>query len=86
MEKTMTLDALPIGCQGQIVQINMTDEKKRRRMFDLGVTSGTDVFAIMRSPFGDPVAYQIRDTLIAIRRDDARDIDIELIRGNCNIH
>lgn len=79
MEKTMTLDALPIGSQGQIVEINVTDEKKRRRMFDLGVTKGTGIFAIMKSPFGDPVAYQIRDTLIAIRHDDARKIDIALI-------
>lgn len=86
MKQTITLDALPLGCSGEILSINVDDEKKRRRMFDLGMTRGTPVFALMRSPLGDPVAYQIRGTLIAIRREDARSIAIELIHRGGNIH
>ncbi len=43
----------------------------RRRFLDLGITPGAEVEAVMRSPFGDPVAYRVRDSLIALRREQA---------------
>jgi Fe2+ transport system protein FeoA len=45
----------------------------------LGVLPGTLVEAELPSPMGDPVAYRIRDTLIALRRDQARCIRVEPI-------
>ncbi len=44
----------------------------RRRLLDLGVVSGTVVHARMRSAGGDPVAYDIRGALVALRREQAR--------------
>ena len=38
---------------------------------DLGIVPGTRIEAIMRSPSGDPTAYLIRGTTIAIRRSQA---------------
>jgi Fe2+ transport system protein FeoA len=46
---------------------------------DLGVVPGTRIEAIMRSPSGDPTAYRLRDTTIAIRRDQAQHIRIRRI-------
>lgn len=43
----------------------------RRRLMDLGLTPGTTVRAERAGLFRDPVAYRIRGTLIAIRRDQA---------------
>ena len=43
----------------------------RRRLMDLGLTPGTTVLAERAGLFRDPVAYRIRGTLIAIRRDQA---------------
>lgn len=43
----------------------------RRRLLDLGVVPGTVVHARMRSAGGDPVAYDIRGALIALRREQA---------------
>ncbi len=50
----------------------------RRRLMDLGLTPGTTVCAERAGLFRDPVAYRIRGTLIAIRRDQA---DFILIFG-----
>ncbi|MCP5524280.1 MAG: FeoA domain-containing protein [Verrucomicrobiales bacterium] len=45
---------------------------ERRRFLDLGILPGTRVQAEMRSPGGDPTAYRIRDSLIALRQEQAR--------------
>ena len=46
----------------------------RRRLLDLGLTPGVLVRAELPSMFGDPVAYRVRGTLIALRRDQAEQI------------
>ena len=46
----------------------------RRRLLDLGVVPGTVVHARMRSAAGDPVAYDIRGALVALRREQAAHI------------
>ncbi|MCS6829319.1 MAG: FeoA domain-containing protein [Armatimonadota bacterium] len=43
----------------------------RRRFLDLGITPGAQIEVVMRSAFSDPVAYRVRDTLIALRREQA---------------
>jgi DtxR family Mn-dependent transcriptional regulator len=51
----------------------------RRRLLDLGLTPGTTITAEMRSLFGDPVAYRVRGTLIALRREQAAKVIIRRI-------
>lgn len=41
----------------------------RRRLLDLGLTPGTRVRAELRNAFGDPRAFRVRGTLIALRRE-----------------
>ncbi len=48
----------------------------RRRLLDLGVVPGTVIHARMRSAGGDPVAYDIRGALIALRREQAAQIQV----------
>ncbi|MYE69956.1 MAG: hypothetical protein F4237_07915 [Gemmatimonadetes bacterium] len=48
----------------------------RRRLLDLGVVPGTVIHARMKSAGGDPVAYDIRGALIALRREQARNIRV----------
>jgi DtxR family transcriptional regulator, Mn-dependent transcriptional regulator len=50
---------------------------ERRRLLDLGLVPGTLVTAELVSPSGDPTAYRIRDTLMALRREQASFIQIE---------
>lgn len=50
---------------------------QRRRLLDLGVVRGAQVTAELPSAFGDPVAYRIRDALVALRAEQAGWIRIE---------
>ncbi len=44
---------------------------ERRRLLDLGFVAGTSVEVEMVSPAGDPTAYRVRGTVIALRRQQA---------------
>ena len=46
-------------------------------MLDLGFTKGTKIVPVFRSPFGDPTAFEIRGTVIALRKEDSCLIDVE---------
>lgn len=50
---------------------------QRRRLLDLGLVPGTEVAAEMTSAMGDPIAYRVRDALIALRRQQALWVGIE---------
>ena len=43
----------------------------RRRFLDLGLTPGTNIYPELQNFFGDPRAYRVRGTLIALRKDQA---------------
>jgi DtxR family Mn-dependent transcriptional regulator len=58
---------LAAACRGQ----------ERRRMLDLGIIPGTVIEPELSSPGGDPVAYRVRGTLIALRHEQADLIRIE---------
>lgn len=49
----------------------------RRRLLDLGMTPGAVVTAEMPSMFRDPVAYRVRGTLVALRREQADQVLIK---------
>ena len=69
-DKSLTLNRLSIGQKAEISYLKSTGELKRR-MMDLGLTKGTVVEALHHSPSGDPTAYSIRGTVIALRNEDA---------------
>ena len=48
---------------------------ERRRLLDLGVIRGTDIKVEMVGPGGDPTAYRVRGSVLALRHNQA-----ELIR------
>ena len=46
----------------------------RRRLLDLGLTEGTTIQPVLQTFAGDPRAYRVRGTTIALRRDQAQQI------------
>ena len=50
-----------------------------RRFLDIGLTPGTVVSCVGRSPCGDPSAYLIRGAVIAIRSCDGRGVAIRAV-------
>jgi ferrous iron transport protein A len=75
---TKKLSELQRGEKARIVSVNLNG-LTRRRLFDLGFIPGTIVSVVFTSPLGDPVAYLVRDTLIALRKDESDKIEVELI-------
>jgi len=76
----MTLADVPKGMQVKVVGISPEVRGLlRRRLLDLGFTRGAIIEPVLRSSFGrgDPTAYRVRGTLIALRREQARHILVE---------
>ena len=74
-EGLIPLHLLPLGCYGKVMQLNISGGT-RRRMLDLGLTVSAEVAALQQSPSGDPTAYSIRGTVIALRSQDASGIKV----------
>lgn len=54
----------------------------RRRLLDLGFIPGAIIEVLQESPLGDPVAYSVNHTTIALREEESSRIFGELIRGD----
>ena len=72
----MTLNLLENGRSATITKIH-SKNAERRRMFDLGILPGTRIENVMPSPLGDPIAYRVRSSVIALRTEQAELIEIE---------
>lgn len=72
-----TLDKVPLNCIGKIYSLDFSG-RDRRRFLDLGFSVGTNVSPAFLSPAGDPIAYIVRGTVIALRNEDAKKIMINI--------
>ena len=50
----------------------------RQRLLDLGFVRGAEISIHNISPLKNPIAYNIHDTLISLRNEDARNVLIEI--------
>ena len=73
-----TLDKLEIGKKGIILSLD-TNKEIKRRFLDLGLIEGVEVLAYLKSPFNDPIAYKVKNAIIAIRNCDSRCIVVDEI-------
>lgn len=72
----MNLYELPLNKVGTISNLNCNGNI-RRRLLDLGLVKGTKITPVFKSPSGDPTAYEIRKTLIALRKEDSKLINLK---------
>ncbi|NMB27410.1 MAG: ferrous iron transport protein A [Tissierellia bacterium] len=73
----LSLSRLPIGKIGKVEYIK--DNNLKRRFLDLGLIPNTIVKTERYSPSGNPIAFNIRGTIIAIRKEEAENILIRII-------
>ncbi len=73
-----SLFLLPEGGAGVVEEVFLPGEV-RRRLMDLGLTPGARVTCLFSAPSGDPRAYMVRGSVIALRREDAA--GVVLMRG-----
>ena len=74
------LDKLSPNQQGIIKSVESNGDM-RRRLQDLGFITGGKVVCLYKSPFGDPTAYRVKDSTIALRKEDASTV---ILKNNTN--
>lgn len=68
MEKR--LSELAVGEAGSVVKVD-GEGRIRRRLFDMGITPGADVFMRKLAPLGDPMEITVRGYELTLRKSEA---------------
>lgn len=71
-----TLKDVKVGQTVSVVKLHGKGAVKRRIM-DMGVTKGTEIFVRKVAPLGDPVEVTVRGYELSIRKADAALIEVE---------
>ena len=72
----MKLSELKKGEKGKVLAINNSNAILKRRLLDMGVTSGVEVIVKKIAPLGDPVCIELRGYELCMRKDDLRNIEV----------
>ena len=73
------LSDLKIGQRAKVIGIHMDKPDIRRHLLDMGITKGTEILIKKVAPMGDPVDIELRGYELCIRREEMKNIDIEVI-------
>lgn len=76
----MTLDKLEKGKQAVIVKVSGEDAL-RCRLLDMGLIPKTKVMVVKLAPMGDPIELSLRGYELTIRKDDAKEIEVEEVNA-----
>jgi len=77
-DKPTTLDRLSHRQTAVVVGFDDKFPKERRERFeDLGLLPETTVQHLYTAPLGDPIAFSIRETVLCLRREDARRVRVK---------
>ena len=71
-----TLRDLRVGETSKVVRLHGEGPVKRRIM-DMGITKGVEVYVRKVAPLGDPMELKIRDYELSLRKADAEMIEVE---------
>ncbi len=73
----LKLDEFKIRQEGKVVKVN-GEGRVRRRLFDMGVTPGAEVYLRKKAPLGDPIEITIRGYELTLRKDEACLVECEV--------
>ena len=71
-----SLKEVALGCSAKVVKLHGEGAVKRRIM-DMGITKGVEVYVRKVAPLGDPIEVTVRGYELSIRKDDAAMIEVE---------
>ena len=70
------LREVPVGGKAKVVRIHGEGAVKRRIM-DMGITKGVEIYVRKVAPLGDPIEITVRGYELSIRKADAEIIEVE---------
>ena len=73
----MTLDTLPLNRDAVITSVG-GEGPLRCRLLDMGLIPKTAVRVEKIAPLGDPIELRVRDYALSLRKEDARNITVEV--------
>ena len=71
-----TLKNTAIGSTVKVVRLHGEGAVKRRIM-DMGITKGVEIFVRKVAPLGDPIEVTVRGYELSLRKADAEMIEVE---------
>lgn len=75
METNNTLAQLRPGQSARVRKVG-GERPIRRRLMDMGITTGVEITVVKVSPFGDPVEYRLRGYSLSLRKSEAQLIEV----------
>ena len=70
------LKEVPVGSSAKVVRIHGEGAVKRRIM-DMGITKGVEIYVRKVAPLGDPIEITVRGYELSLRKADAESIEVE---------
>ena len=70
------LREVPVGSTAKVVRIHGEGAVKRRIM-DMGITRGVEIYVRKLAPLGDPIEITVRGYELSLRKADAESIEVE---------
>ena len=71
-----TLKDVKIGHSAKVVKLH-GEGPVRRRIMDMGITKGIEVYVRKVAPLGDPLELTVRGYELSLRKEDAETIEVE---------
>ncbi len=75
MEKTLNL--FSVGDTGVVKKVS-GEGKIKRRLFDMGITPGAEVYMRKKAPLGDPIEITLRGYELTLRKTEAECVLLEV--------
>ncbi len=72
----MTLKDVKIGKTARVVKL-LGEGALKRRIMDMGITKGVEIYVRKVAPLGDPIEIMVRGYELSIRKEDAEIVVVE---------
>lgn len=75
----MTLKDIKVGKRAKVIRVN-GEGGIRRRIMDMGITKGVEIYVRKVAPLGDPMELFVRGYELSLRKADADMIEVEEVK------
>jgi len=77
----MRLDEMKEGQHGRILRVG-GESKLRRRILEMGLIKGSDIYIEKYAPLKDPLELSVRGCHVSLRVKEAAEIEVEELHGD----
>ncbi len=78
MSQLIGLNEVEVKSKAKVVEVKL-ESKVRRRIMDMGIVKGVEISVEGKAPMGDPIELRVRGYNLSLRKNEAKDIIVELI-------